>query len=192
MVPTRDALLEAACILFYQRGLHATSVEAILEKAGVARQSLYLHFLSKDGLIAEFLKARDERWRSAMQRHIAAASGPREKLLAIFDFLAKWFSEVDFQGCAFINTAMEYSDPQHPFHQLSAHHKALVQQEILSLCHEADLSEAVALAGHIALLIEGAIVTEQITPGGQAARQAQQIAEILINRSKRESHAHVY
>ena len=64
--PTREALLEAACVLFYQRGIHATSVDAILEKAGVARQSLYFHFTSKDGLIAEFLKVRDERWRGAM------------------------------------------------------------------------------------------------------------------------------
>lgn len=187
--PTRDALLEAACTLFYQHGIHVTSVDAILEKAGVARQSLYLHFHSKDGLIAEFLKVRDERWRGAMQQHIAVAGGPCERLLAIFDFLAAWFAEADFQGCAFINTAMEYADPQHPFHQISAQHKALVQKEILALCREGDLHEAGALAGYIALLIEGAIVTEHITPGSQAAHQAQQIAKILINRSKGESHA---
>ena len=188
--PTREALLEAACALFYQRGIHATSVDAILEKAGVARQSLYLHFVSKDGLIAEFLKVRDERWRGAMQRHIAGAEGPRNKLLAIFDFLAAWFAEPDFHGCAFINTAAEYADPQHPFHLLSAQHKALVREEILALCREAGLSEAEILAGHIALLIEGAIVTAQVTPGRHAARQAQQIAEILINRSQGGSYAH--
>jgi AcrR family transcriptional regulator len=185
--PTREALLEVACTLFYQRGIHATSVDAILEKAGVARQSLYLHFVSKDGLIAEFLKVRDERWRSAMQRHIARAEGPRNKLLAIFDFLAAWFAEPDFHGCAFINTATEYADPHHPFHLLSAQHKALVREEILALCREAGLSEAEILAGHIALLIEGAIVTAQVTPGSHAASQALQIAEILINRSQRES-----
>lgn len=186
--PTREALLEAACTLFYQRGIHATSVDAILEKAGVARQSLYLHFASKDGLIAEFLKVRDERWRGAMQRHIAAADEPCAKLLAIFDFLAAWFAEPDFHGCAFINTAVEYADSQHPFHQLSAHHKALVREEIHALCHAAGLREAEAVAGHLALLMEGAIVTEQVTPGSHAARQARQIAEILINRSKGESH----
>jgi len=186
---TREALLEAACTLFYQRGIHATSVDAILEKAGVARQSLYLHFASKDGLIAEFLKVRDARWRGAMQRHIASSENPRDKLLAIFDFLAAWFAEPDFHGCAFINTAVEYADPQHPFHQLSAHHKTLVRDDIRALCIEAGLPEADALTGHLALLMEGAIVTEQVTPGSQAARQARQIADILINRSKGESHA---
>jgi AcrR family transcriptional regulator len=190
--PTREALLEAACVLFYQRGIHATSVDAILEKAGVARQSLYLHFTSKDGLIAEFLKVRDERWRGAMQRHIAAAGGPGEKLIAIFDFLAAWFAEPDFHGCAFINTAVEYADPQHPFHQLSAHHKALVREEIRVLCSEAGLHDPEALANHLALLMEGAIVTEQVTPGSNAARHARQIAEILIDRSKGELHASLY
>lgn len=189
--PTRKALLEAACTLFYQRGIHATSVDAILEKAGVARQSLYLHFASKDGLIAEFLKVRDERWRGAMQRHIAAAANPHEKLLAIFDFLAAWFAQPDFHGCAFINTAVEYADPQHPFHQLSAEHKAHVRADIFALCLEAGLSEAEAVAGHLALLMEGAIVTEQITPGSQAARHARQIAEILIHRSKGETDARI-
>ena len=187
--PTREALLEAACVLFYRRGIHATSVDAILEKAGVARQSLYLHFESKDGLIAEFLKVRDERWRGTMQRHIASANNAHAKLLAIFDFLATWFAEPDFHGCAFINTAVEYADPQHPFHQLSADHKARVLADILALCLEAGLSEAEAVAAHLALLMEGAIVTEQVTPGSNAACQAKQVAEILIDRSKRESHA---
>jgi AcrR family transcriptional regulator len=187
--PTREALLEAAYTLFYQRGIHATSVDAILAKAGVARQSLYLHFSSKDGLIAEFLQVRDERWRGALQRHIASADGPCAKLLAIFDFLAAWFAQPDFHGCAFIDTAVEYADPQHPFHQLSAQHKALVRAEIHVLCREAQLREADAMADHLALLMEGAIVTEQVTPGSSAARQARQIAEILINRSTGEVHA---
>jgi AcrR family transcriptional regulator len=187
--PTREALLEAACVLFYQRGSPATSVDAILEKAGVARQSLYLHFTSKDGLIAEFLKVRDERWRGAMQRYIATAGEPDQKLLAIFDFLASWFAEPDFHGCAFINTAVEYADPQHPFHQLSAEHKARVRADVLALCLEAGLSEAEAVAGQLALLMEGATVTEQVTRGSQAARQARQIAEILIYRSKGETDA---
>lgn len=178
--PTREALLEAACTLFYRQGIHATSVDAILEKAGVARQSLYLHFASKDGLIAEFLKLRDERWRGAMQRHITTAGKSCDKLLAIFDFLAAWFAEPDFHGCAFINTAVEYADPQHPFHQLAAHHKALVREDIRTLCIEAELNEAETMANHLALLMEGAIVTEQVTPGSQAARQARRIAEMLL------------
>lgn len=190
--PARQALLEAACALFYERGIRATSIDLILEKAGVARQSLYLHFRSKDGLAAEFLKLRDERWRGWMQHHIAAAATPHEKLLAVFDFLESWFAQPDFHGCAFINTAVEYGSPQHPFHQLAAHHKHLVQQDILNLCREAELQEAETVAGHLTLLMEGAIVTAQVSPDIPAARQARQIAEILISQAKGKMHAFVH
>lgn len=190
--PTRDALLEAACALFYERGIRATSVDAILEKAGVARQSLYLHFASKDGLVAAFLSARDERWRAALRRHISPIPDACEKLLAVFDFLEAWFAEPGFHGCAFINTAVEYGDPQHPFHGLAARHKALVRHDILALCVEAGLAEAESLAGHLALLVEGAIVTAQVTPGSPAALQARRIAQILIHHAKGESHAPVH
>lgn len=183
--PTRAAILDAACNLFYRQGIHATSIDAILEKAGVARQSLYLHFASKDGLIAEFLQVRDERWRGWMQAHVArAGDDPCHRLLSIFDFLAAWFSEPGYHGCAFINTAVEFTDPQHPFRELAARHKQLVKQDILALCREANLPRPELLAEQLALLMEGAIVTEQVTPGGQAARQAKQIASILISQQK--------
>ena len=180
--PTREALLEAACMLFYKNGIHATSVDAILERAGAARQSLYLHFSSKDGLVAEFLKARDESWRGRRQQFITTkTSDPLEQVLAIFDFLAAWFSEPDFCGCAFINTSVEYADPTHPFHQLSSQHKQQVQQDILQLCHSAGLSQPEQLAAQLALLMEGAIVTEQVSRNGKAAMEAKRIAEILLN-----------
>lgn len=178
--PTRAALLEAACMLFYQQGIRATSIDAILEKAGVARQSLYQHFSSKDGLVAEFLILRDERWRNKMQRYIAAADSPKDKLLAIFDFLADWFHEPGFRGCAFINTASEYADAQHPFRTIAAHHKRLVVEDILALCREANLPQPEIIAQQLALLIEGAIVTEQITPNSHAAHQARLMATVLL------------
>lgn len=180
----REALLEAACTLFYQRGIKATSIDAILEKAGVARQSLYFHFVSKDGLAAEFLRLRDQRWRVSMLRFIAQDDKkPAQKLLAIFDFLQSWFSSDNFNGCAFINTVVEFSDASHPFHILAVTHKALVLDEIIALCKSAALDSPQNVAQQLALLMEGAIVTEQITAGSLAAQQAKVIAEIIIQRA---------
>ncbi|HWT54652.1 MAG TPA: TetR/AcrR family transcriptional regulator [Rhodocyclaceae bacterium] len=180
--PARDALLEAACQLFYTQGIRGTSVEAILERAGVARQSLYQHFESKDGLVAAFLNVRDERWCGWMNDFVAAASDdPLERLYAIYDFLDDWFSQSDFSGCAFINTAAEYSNPEHPFHILASRHKARVLGDIERLCEDADLPNPKPLARQLALLMEGAIVTEQVTPGSNAAAEARNIARTLIH-----------
>jgi len=179
--PARDALLEAACQLFYTQGIRGTSVDAILERAGVARQSLYQHFESKDGLVAAFLNVRDERWCGWMNDFVVAASDDSlERVYAIYDFLADWFSQSDFSGCAFINTAAEYGNPEHPFHILSSRHKARVLNDIETLCKAANLPDHKALARQLALLMEGAIVTEQVTPGSNAAAEAKGIARILI------------
>ena len=180
--PAKDALLEAACSLFYTNGIRGTSVEAILDRAGVARQSLYQHFESKDGLAAAFLKLRDERWCGWMNDFVEQASNdPRERVLAIYDFLEDWFSQPDFSGCAFINTAAEYGNPEHPFHILSSRHKARVLGDIERLCRAAKLPKPKALARQLALLMEGAIVTEQVTQGSGAAAEARGIAEFLLS-----------
>ena len=179
--PAKDALLEAACSLFYTNGIRGTSVEAILDRAGVARQTLYQHFESKDGLVAAFLNLRDERWCGWMNDFVEAASDdPLQRIYALYDFLDDWFSQSDFSGCAFINTASEYSNPEHPFHVRSSRHKARVLGDIERLCKDARLPDYRALAKQLALLMEGAIVTEQVTPGSKAALEAKAIARVLI------------
>jgi AcrR family transcriptional regulator len=179
--PAKDALLEAACQLFYTQGIRGTSVEAILDRAGVARQSLYQHFESKDGLVAAFLNLRDERWCGWMNDFVASASpDPIERIYALYGFLDDWFSQSDFSGCAFINTAAEYSNPAHPFHVLASRHKARVLADIERLCRDARLPDHKKLARQLALLMEGAIVTEQVTPGSNAAAEAKDMARILI------------
>ena len=179
--PAKDALLEAACQLFYTQGIRGTSVESILDRAGVARQSLYQHFDSKDGLVAAFLNLRDERWCGLMNDFVVRTSDdPLARVYAIYDFLEDWFAQSDFSGCAFINTAAEYSNPEHPFHVLSARHKARVLGDIERLCSEAKLPDHKALARQLALLMEGAIVTEQVTPASNAAAEAKGIAQVLI------------
>jgi AcrR family transcriptional regulator len=47
---TRDHLIETATRLFAERGFEGTSIDAILEDAGVSRGSLYHHFATKEAL----------------------------------------------------------------------------------------------------------------------------------------------
>jgi AcrR family transcriptional regulator len=53
---TRDRLIEAGRDLFGARGYEATSIEAILEAAGVARGALYHHFATKEALFDAVLE----------------------------------------------------------------------------------------------------------------------------------------
>src|SRR5882672_7257252 len=61
----RDKILETASDLFYKRGIRAVGVDLVVEKAGVAKTSLYRHFGTKDDLVAAFLEREDlDFWRT--------------------------------------------------------------------------------------------------------------------------------
>ena len=58
---TREQLVSEATRLFAERGFEATSVEAVLDAAGVSRGSLYHHFKSKEALFEAVLDAAEVR-----------------------------------------------------------------------------------------------------------------------------------
>ncbi len=58
---TREQLVGEATRLFAERGFEATSVEAVLDAAGVSRGSLYHHFKSKEALFEAVLDAAEVR-----------------------------------------------------------------------------------------------------------------------------------
>ena len=81
--PTRERLLATARELFGRDGYEATSVEAVLGEAGVARGSLYHHFENKPALfdaVLDQVVARDRRARPPRRR--ASHDDPVEGLRA--------------------------------------------------------------------------------------------------------------
>ena len=63
----RERLLAAADELFYRDGVHSTGIDAVIEKAGVAKGSLYYIFGGKDELVAAYLRGRHERFRQRVE-----------------------------------------------------------------------------------------------------------------------------
>jgi len=59
---SRTALIEAATTLFAERGFRETSVQAIGDRAGVSRGSIFWHFGSKEGLLWAVVKQSFEAW----------------------------------------------------------------------------------------------------------------------------------
>lgn len=70
---TRDHLVEVATHLFAERGYDGTSIEAVLEAAGVSRGSLYHHFKGKDALFDAVLEAVEGRIARETAAAVAAA-----------------------------------------------------------------------------------------------------------------------
>jgi TetR/AcrR family transcriptional repressor of mexJK operon len=47
----REAILDAATALFFERGIAATTMEAVAERAGVSKMTVYSHFPDKPALL---------------------------------------------------------------------------------------------------------------------------------------------
>ncbi len=122
MTEVRERLVTAAYELFARNGVQAVGVDAIIERSGVARQTLYRHFGSKQELVLAFLERREEVWTygwlaAEVQRR---ERDPRRRLLAIFDVFDEWFRRPDFEGCSFINVMLEHPAADHPLHVAAA------------------------------------------------------------------------
>lgn len=70
VAPTRERLVFAATELITDGGYAAASVEAVAERAGVARGTMYRHFPSKAALFVEVFRSVCERDMAAMRKAI--------------------------------------------------------------------------------------------------------------------------
>lgn len=183
----RQHLIETALQLFYEKGIHAVGINQVLAEAGVAKQTLYNHFESKDSLLEAAIEHRDKMFFSWFEQRVNSKPPGREAVLEVFDAIDDWINNrvpllSRFCGCFFINTCAEYSDPNHPVHQQCAKHKVKIMgllQRIALVLKGAE-SDANQLADALYLLKEGSIVKAHVEGDNRAAIKARGVAELLI------------
>jgi len=183
----RQDLINTALRLFYEHGIHAVGINQVLEEAGVAKQTLYNHFESKDSLVEAVVEQRDSLFFDWLEQRMSSRPAGKEALLEMFDAVNDWINNRvptlnRFYGCFFINTCAEYSDPEHPVHKRCAAHKARIFR--LFKHHAESLSnsemDAEELANALFLLKEGAIVKAHVEGDLEAAVKARVIAERMM------------
>lgn len=188
MTPTgvsapRERILDAASAAFYRRGIRAVGVDSVIADAGVAKATLYRHFPSKDALVQAFLERRDHRWRAWFAEAVdRLAPDPADRPLAVFDALGEWFASDDFRGCAFINAAVEITDPAHPARAAVRDHERRLAEHLTRLCREAGLDDPEGASAALFLLVEGAIVCALVEGTHTPAARARTAAARLLHR----------
>jgi AcrR family transcriptional regulator len=179
----RERILESAYDLFSTKGVRAVGIEEVIERAAVAKATLYRHFPSKDELVLAFLRQREVVWTHGWVEAEARKRGstPEERLLAIFDLFDEWFHRVDFEGCSFVNVLLETPNPEHPVRRASAEHLENIRTVLRSLADEADLRSTDEFARSFHILMKGSIV--QAGEGDlDAAKRAKAMARDLIEK----------
>jgi AcrR family transcriptional regulator len=151
----RERLLAAANELFYAEGVQTVGIDRIIERAGVAKASLYNLFGSKEELVAAYLASRHDRTTSRLTEAIDCVEDPRQKILAVFDCQAEQYQRPDFNGCAFIAASTEAPDGG-LVEQAADQFRAWMRAMFTDLAQRAGAPVPVSLGRQLHLLYDGA------------------------------------
>jgi AcrR family transcriptional regulator len=156
-VPTRERIVAAASRLFYDEGIGRVSMDAVAEKAGVTKRTLYYHFRSKDDLIAAYLDGRDQPNLALFRRWFDGTEGELpEKVRGIFINLAASARHPKWKGCGFLRTTAELAHmPGHPAIKVGAAHKKRFESWMQDMIEAEGIRDGLPLARQIMLLLDG-------------------------------------
>src|SRR5437763_9209431 len=180
-IPPRERILAVAANLFYRHGIRAVGVEAIAEAAGTNKMTLYRHFVSKDELVAEYLRrlaaAAAHFW---YDLEAANPGDPRAQLRGWLAAMEAHVVDADQRGCALANAAVELPEKDHPARRVIEQFKCAQRDRLIALCGATGIAEPELLADELFLLLEGARVSAQsVGPQGPASRLVR-MGEALI------------
>jgi len=176
----RDRLLAAANELFYEEGIHAVGIERVLERAQVAKASLYSTFGSKDDLVRAYLEARDERRRKRIGAALAKQTDPRGRILAVFDVLGEVVHEANYRGCAFVNASAEGMRAENKSKRVCVDSRAWLRGLFTSLATELGVADPERLGDRLTMLYDGATVSASMDGRTNAVTEARALADELI------------
>jgi AcrR family transcriptional regulator len=178
----RDRILATASDLFYQHGIRAVGVDLVVEKAGVAKTSLYRHFGTKDDLVVAFLQRMDEEfwktWDEVSQQH---PDDGRAELKAQLEWIGERVNQPDYRGCPQLNIAAEYPELGHPARKFAKEHKREMRRRLKNIAEKLKSADPDQLAGQLAVLINGAFVSTPMYKPGEATALLQRAAAALIS-----------
>jgi AcrR family transcriptional regulator len=165
---TRAAMLEAATVVFYERGLDGVGIAELCSSVGASKETLYRHFGSKDGLIAAVLQARSDR-NNAWLRRAAETGGddPVAQLTAVFGVLGEWFDQPDYRGCALVNAATQRHFE--PAHSMVVRHLDGYLELLTQIAAAAEVADPDRVGRQLLTLLQGATVMADHLALGRAA-----------------------
>jgi AcrR family transcriptional regulator len=176
----RARLLAAAEELFYEEGVNTVGIDRVIERAGVAKASLYDCFGSKDELIRSYLAARDEARRARITEKLKHFTTPRTRLLGIFDIQNELIAEPNYRGCAFVRASAEMRAGSSA-KAVCDDTRSWMRTLLTELAKEAGAARPAALARQLMMLYDGASVSAQMDGDPKAATAARAVAAVMLD-----------
>ena len=180
--PTRDRIVQAAVELFYSDGIRDVSLDAVAEKAGVTKRTLYYHFDSKDALVTAYLQSRDQPTLDQFAKWLNETPGDLPvRVEGMFRGLARAAANKKWKGCGCLRTVAELAaTPGHPAVAAGAAHKKRFEAWLQSVIAENGIPDAADRARQILILLEGAVSVLQFHRDPAYAEAAGRVAASLL------------
>jgi AcrR family transcriptional regulator len=183
LTPGARRILDAASVLFYERGIHAVGVDTIAEAAGVTKKTLYDRFGSKESLVVSYLRLREARWRRILKEHLDKVPEPGiDRVLSVFDAAALWYRANGSKGCSAVNARAEAApeaDGHLVFPEVTGQ-KVWMLDLFTELCAEAGCADPAATGRTMMLLLEGALVTLGMRTFARPVEEARAAARAIL------------
>jgi AcrR family transcriptional regulator len=177
----RERLLDAANELFYAEGVQTVGIDRIIERAGVAKASLYNLFGSKEELVAAYLASRHDLTTRRLTRAMDQVDDPRQKILAVFDSQAQQYQQPGFNGCAFIAATTE-APSDGLVEQAADRFRAWMRAMFTDLAEQVGAAEPGSLGRQLHALYDGAGVSGRMDHGDpELAPSVHRAAEALVD-----------
>jgi AcrR family transcriptional regulator len=179
---TETRLLDAAEDLFFSRGVAATPVDAVLERAGVSPATMYRGYASKEALLAATLDRRHRMWLATWDAAVARRRTPQGRLLAVLDALDEFRARpAGSRWCAFLASAAEYPDPPAEVAAAVRADTEALRSRLTALAEPVTGpgAPAAALAERLLLVVTGDLAMRLRDPGHTTAT-ARAVAEALV------------
>jgi AcrR family transcriptional regulator len=178
----RERLLAAADELFYENSINTVGIDRIIERADVAKASLYDCFGSKDELIRAYLEARNATRQARVNEWISRYDTPQKKILGIFELLGETTSQPGYKGCAFVRARADDGASEN-VKVASDRSRAFMLGLLTSLAREAGAADPGRLGQQLLLLYDGASVAAHLDRNRNAASLAREVAAQLLSNS---------
>ncbi|MEV5840418.1 TetR/AcrR family transcriptional regulator [Streptomyces sp. NPDC051985] len=153
----RERLLRTAGQLFYAEGIHTVGVDRLVAESKVTNATFYRHFRSKEDLAVAYIGSVDQAIRAQIDSLTAADVPPDGILRGIGASLVEQIRSPGYRGCAFLNAAAEFPDPDHPVHRAVVQHREWFLQTITGLFAEITTAQADHAGQHFVMLRDGAM-----------------------------------
>lgn len=103
----RQTVIDTASRLFYKQGYGNTGINQIVEESGVVKSSMYTAFRTKEDILMAYLETAGEMTDKALKEASEKGKTPKEKVLAVFDYLIDLVQQKEYNGCNFLNIISE-------------------------------------------------------------------------------------